>query len=272
MSASPERAPVERANTVLFTDLDGTLLDSVDYSYTKSIDAVKRLQSMGIPIIFCSSKTRAEQEVYRRDMGIEDPFIVEDGSAVLIPEGYLSHPLNRLQPVDGYRAIELGVRYGEIRRVTSLLERRLGVRSFSSMSDEEVADVTGLDRASAALAKEREYSETLMIDPHDVPMVMEVIEHQGLTATFGGRFHTVKGATDKGKAARHLLEVLTADRGPIRSFGIGDSENDLPMAAEVDDFFLVGGESGVASYNGESTSRVADFSHAVSIICAAISD
>jgi mannosyl-3-phosphoglycerate synthase len=49
---------------IVFTDLDGTLLHPITYSYHESVEAVKWLRENGIPIVFCSAKTRAEQKVY----------------------------------------------------------------------------------------------------------------------------------------------------------------------------------------------------------------
>jgi predicted mannosyl-3-phosphoglycerate phosphatase (HAD superfamily) len=47
---------------VLFTDLDGTLLDLSSYSSKVVQSAVSRLKDADISIVFCSSKTFAEQQ------------------------------------------------------------------------------------------------------------------------------------------------------------------------------------------------------------------
>ncbi|UCH52084.1 MAG: HAD hydrolase family protein, partial [Chloroflexota bacterium] len=62
---------------VIFSDLDGTLLDRATYSYDKALPTVDYLRERGIPIVFCSAKTRVEQEVYRRELKVFHPFIVE---------------------------------------------------------------------------------------------------------------------------------------------------------------------------------------------------
>jgi len=93
---------------VIFTDLDGTLLDPITYSYHQAMDAVELLRRKEIPLIFCSAKTRAEQEVYRRELGINDPFIVENGGAIYIPENYFSSPFEHHKITPGYIVIELG--------------------------------------------------------------------------------------------------------------------------------------------------------------------
>ena len=41
---------------IVFTDLDGTLLDLKSYSYARSREAVEFLQNREIPLVFCSSK------------------------------------------------------------------------------------------------------------------------------------------------------------------------------------------------------------------------
>jgi len=46
------------AHLVVFTDLDGTLLERKTYSAAKSRKAINELKKMGIPLIFCSSKTK----------------------------------------------------------------------------------------------------------------------------------------------------------------------------------------------------------------------
>ena len=74
--------------TIIFTDLDGTLLDDASKSHTPAVPAIRLVEERGIPLIFCSSKTRAEIEYYREKIGNRHPFIVENGGAIFIPEGY----------------------------------------------------------------------------------------------------------------------------------------------------------------------------------------
>jgi len=71
---------------VVFTDIDGTIVDE-NYSYKGALPALKLLKRKKIPLVFCTSKTRAEIEVYRDELGIKDPFISENGGAIFIPVG-----------------------------------------------------------------------------------------------------------------------------------------------------------------------------------------
>ena len=267
MLATDERRRCGGAAVLLFTDLDGTLLDSEDYSFDESIDAVRSLQVQGVPIIFCSSKTRAEQETYRDMIGVRDPFIVEDGSALFVPEGYFSERPAGSTSRDGYHVVELGTGYDEVRRLAALLEKDLGARGYGSMSSAEVSELTGLSHQEAVLAKEREYSETVAIDEEHVHRAMELIKGRGFTATFGGKFHTIKGDTDKGRAVDAMVRLYVNDLGPVRSVGIGDSENDHPMLRAVDEAYLVTRE-GLGATPGECPCKpVRSFSEAAESVC-----
>ena len=146
---------------VIFTDLDGTLLDLETYSYDKAVPSVEYLRKKEIPIVFCSSKTRAEQEVYRKELKINDPFIIENGGAILIPKGYFPFDFDYHKAEDGYQIIELGVSYHEIRRALERIriDTKINFKGFGDMSVEEVASVTGLNLEAARRAKASEYDE-----------------------------------------------------------------------------------------------------------------
>lgn len=231
------------AKLVLFTDLDGTLLDPVSYSYQQALPAVKRLRQRGVPVVFCSHKTRVEQEVYRRQMGIADPFIVENGGAIFIPEGYFSFPFDFSKTEGGYRVIELGSPYHEIRRVLEQVRAQTGVDfvGFGDMSDAEVARDAGLDINAAKRARQREYDETVkpVADAAEMAKVLNAIEQAGLNYSHGGRYYGVMGANDKGRAVRILAGLYKKKMGEVETVAIGDSQNDRPMLAAVDTPILV---------------------------------
>jgi len=226
------------ARTVIFTDLDGTLLDPFTYSYVVAMPLVARLRSRGIPIIFCSSKTRVEQEVYRRKLGIEDPFIVENGGAIFINRGYFPFACEYNRVVGDYHVIELGMPYGEVRKKLKEINEKnnLAIRGFGDMDAVAIANLTGLDVESAKLAKEREYEETLNLEVKepDIKFILKKIGEAGLQWNRGSRFYSASGKSDKGQATKIVIKLLEKKLGKIKTIGIGDSFNDVPMLSEVD--------------------------------------
>jgi len=234
---------------VIFTDLDGTLLDHVTYSYVKALPSIEYLQRKGTPIVFCSSKTRAEQKVYRQKLGIHHPFIVENGSAIFISRGYFPFSFDYRRDEDGYQIIELGIPYREIRRILEQIkaEAKVNFKGFGDMSTEEVAADTGLDVEAAQLAKEREYTETVNLkgSPEEIDRVLKAIKQAGINYACGGRYYTVMGPNDKGKAARILIDLFRKKYSQVETVGIGNSLNDLPMLAVVDVPVLLQNPGGV---------------------------
>ena len=67
---------------IVFTDLDGTLLHPKTYSFEAAMPALKLIKEKDIPIILCSSKTRAEIEVYRKKLDNQHPFVSENGGGI----------------------------------------------------------------------------------------------------------------------------------------------------------------------------------------------
>jgi HAD superfamily hydrolase (TIGR01484 family) len=52
--------PQKDSSLLVFTDLDGTLLDHHTYSFEPALPALNSLKEKNIPLIICTSKTRAE--------------------------------------------------------------------------------------------------------------------------------------------------------------------------------------------------------------------
>jgi mannosyl-3-phosphoglycerate phosphatase len=229
---------------IIFTDLDGTLLDSRTYSYEKSLAAINRLEENGIPIIFCSAKTRAEQEVYRRELGLFHPFVVENGGAILIPQGYFPFPFDYHKTVDDLLAIELAIPRRRVRRLLARIgrENEFGFKSFVDMSAAEVAEITGLNLESAELAQQREYDEPVKLQSSGekhLSKFLSQLGEAGLNWSYGGRLHHVMGGSGKGKAVEVLSGLYREMWGEIRTVGLGNGMNDLPMLSQVDVPILV---------------------------------
>jgi mannosyl-3-phosphoglycerate phosphatase len=234
---------------VVFTDLDGTLLDRETYSYEKSLPALDYLRREGIPIVFCSAKTKAEQEVYRQNLRITDPFIVENGGAIFIKQGYFPFSFDYQKFQDGYQVIELGIPYRQIRHILKQTGNtlRADIMGFGDMSVEEVAIETGLDLEAARRVKQREYDETLVLKgtPPEIKRILKAISAAGLNCTSGGRYYSAMGPNDKGKATKILTNLFRQKFGQVKTIGIGDSANDLSMLTAVDTPILVQKPGGI---------------------------
>lgn len=227
-----------RYRLVIFTDLDGTLLDHDTYSFDPALPALSLLESNKIPLVICTSKTRAEIERYRELLRNEHPFIAENGGGIFVPEGYFSNEFDFDSVSEGYFVIDLGTPHAELKEALKSISKETGIRitGISDMSISEIMETTGLDEESSKLASKREYGEPFLIegDENAAEIVKDHINKRGYGYTRGGRFHHILGANDKGKAVRILTELYKNEARHIKTLGIGDSLNDLPMLEAVD--------------------------------------
>lgn len=222
----------------VFSDLDGTLLDHDTYGYEPARPALDLISSKKIPLILCSSKTRAEMTGIRQQLKLEDPFIVENGGAVYIPLKTFLLKDMPFREQGEFQIIELGLPYEQL--VSSLQEIReetgLSLTGFFDLSVDQIAEKSGLDRSAAALARQREYSEPFLLGEENsaIDVLKRAIRRKRLTLAKGGRFFHLMGDNDKGKAVR-LVTSLYRERNPDwKTIGLGDSPNDFPMLENVD--------------------------------------
>ncbi|KAA9001874.1 mannosyl-3-phosphoglycerate phosphatase-related protein [Affinibrenneria salicis] len=212
---------------IVFTDLDGSLLDHDTYSWEAASAWLSRLKRLQIPIVITTSKTAAEVTPLQQMLGLSDmPFIAENGALVSLP-GWSSH-------ADYPRKI-FNADYPQICRLLHNLrdKQRFAFRGFSDMSDEEVADVTGLDLAGAALARCREASEPIQWRGDAVSLAafrLCLRQHQ-LELTQGGRFYHVMGCgISKGNAVNWLkIQYEGQQQKKWVAIGLGDGPNDVSM-------------------------------------------
>jgi mannosyl-3-phosphoglycerate phosphatase len=222
---------------VIFTDLDGTLLDRETYAWEPARPALDHLRRHGVPWIFVTSKTRAEVELLRRRLANEHPFIVENGGAAFVPRGYFPFAIPASAARDGYDVIEFGAPYPILTSALDAAAQESGcrVRSFHQMTVDEIGAACDLPLDEAALAKQREYDEPFAtLDPACDALLLAALAARGFRTTRGGRFYHVCGDNDKAVAVRALRDLYERAGGPVTTIGLGDGWNDLPFLEAVD--------------------------------------
>lgn len=226
---------------LIFTDLDGTLLDYHTYSFKPAHHALEHIKKRKIPLIICTSKTRSEIEVYQNTLGNYHPFISENGGAIFIPEDYFKKTSLLLKKKNRYLVKELGTPYQILREKLLKITSKYGqkVRGFGDMSAGEIQVKYGLSSEDASLSKKREYDEPFyFVTPPDEKTLRRIEKEFsgiGLNTFRGGRLFHLTGKNDKGKAVKILKKIYEKEwNKKVISIGLGDSYNDLPMLEAVD--------------------------------------
>ena len=225
---------------LLFTDLDGSLLDHHDYGWKPAEPWLDALREAGVAVIPVTSKTRSELLGLRQQLGLADrPFIAENGAVIALPASWC-HARREGQPgPDGLVIRTLGVDIGLIRRRVAIWRERLSARflTMSEMALEDVVAFTGLDEQEARLARLREGSEPLLWEDDEALLqrFREGLASDGLRMTRGGRFWHVLGDTDKGQAVQWLCARFEALKGRRpETLSLGDGPNDVAMLEATD--------------------------------------
>ena len=232
---------------IVFTDLDGTLLDYYTYSFEASKEGIELLRNHRVPLIFCTSKSYAEVIHFREETGNTSPFIVEIGGAIYLPREQIEQfkpfvKAGRLKQSGDYAALELGADYATLRRVFEQMKKAFGnnVTGFGDMSVEEVSRYLNLAPRLAAMAKVRRHDEPFILrDPSLLESIKQLSRQNGLKVYPGTRFYHLMGNTDKGEAVKELMSLYKKVYGTIVSAAIGEGKNDEPMLRQVDVPFLV---------------------------------
>jgi mannosyl-3-phosphoglycerate phosphatase family protein len=216
--------------SVLFTDLDGTLLDHHTYRPGPALPELRRLQAAGVLVVPASAKTPDELRHLAGELTLTGPAIAENGAAVITSTG------TRV----------LGTPYKMVRERLAAAAVAVGatVRGFGDLTVAEVMAWTGLDRAAAERARARRWSESFQLVAGDDAALAAALAERGLRMVRGARFRTALGQHDKGGAARLLLADLAATGRPVRSWAVGDADNDAELLAAVDHPMLVRAHDG----------------------------
>lgn len=225
---------------IIFSDLDGTLLDHYSYQFTAANQTLQQLSAVDIPVILNTSKTLAELEVIRKTLNLNTPFIIENGAAVFIPINTF-----KVQPADTEVIGEYWVKSFCLPRQhwLDLLAKHCQkfhdeYHGFSTLSTEALCQITGLDLVQAEQAKQRQYGEPVqwLGDENTKKAFVEHLVELGASVVQGGRFIHIGDYCDKGQALIWLTEQYREDfdNQAVYTIALGDGENDTPMLEAAD--------------------------------------
>lgn len=234
---------------LIFTDLDGSLLDHHSYSFAPAVPLLAELEAMDVPVIPITSKTFAEVINLRDELDNRHPFIVENGAAIYIPSRYFKAQPEHALLENGFWVLRNVPRRAKWQQL--LAERVADFKGefetfesvYAASGAAGVAAITGLDLNAAELANQREHSEPVHWtgSPQRKQTFIYRLKEAGATVLQGGRFLNIGGDVDKGRAMLQLRDLYVAEanlpgtghqksgNSHCETLAIGDSNNDVAM-------------------------------------------
>ncbi|WP_034948238.1 mannosyl-3-phosphoglycerate phosphatase-related protein [Erwinia oleae] len=222
--------PTVQDPLMIVTDLDGSLLDHHTYGWEPAQSWLDRLNAADVPVVICSSKTAAEIVPLQQTLGISGaPWIGENGAVVN------GGDVSEVPPL-----IPDGKDYPAICQTLAQLRNQQGFKfiGFADVTEKEVSEWTGLTPGDAALAKDRQGSESIIWrdSQENFDRFQQALKEQRLALIQGGRFwHVMNEGSGKATALAWLLKHIPSRAGqPWITLGLGDGPNDAPMLDSTD--------------------------------------
>lgn len=239
---------------LIFTDLDGTLLDSHTYDWQPAAAWLARLREKNIPVILCSSKTAAEMLQIQKTLQLQGlPLIAENGAVIELDSHWQTHP--------DFPRLITGTPHSEISAVLAALRDKgpFKFTTFDDVDESTISEWTGLTPAQASLTRLHEASVTMIWRDSDERMAdfARQLNDLGLQFVHGARFwHVLDVTAGKDWAADWLINLYQRQwhTRPV-TVGLGDGPNDAPLLEAMDYAVIVKGLSreGVILTAGDSS-------------------
>ena len=222
---------MRKKKILIFTDLDGSLLDKETFKFDVIKDYFKELVRNGIIIIPNSSKTEAELLDFNEQNNLDLSFITENGSSI--------HGLNKIhhnlpdkiiisRTIDEIRNIyEENISLDFENKITHILE----------LEREKQQEILGLPLDKIKLAIKRDHSLPIKFNGTEIEKneFTKILKNSGLTIQTGGRIMNVCDNVDKSKAVSKVLQLIRKQLDDeIITIGVGDNENDIEMIKQTD--------------------------------------
>ena len=215
---------------VIFTDLDGSLLHRDTFKFDSIKDYIKSLINSGIIIIPNSSKTEKEIEKFNEELGVELPYISENGSAI--------HGLNLINQ-NFPNEIILSRKKEELLKILNEKTPEKLLNKFvqiSKLSKKEQEKIFGQKDDKLKDALQRKYTLPLLFNGNNSEKnkLLKVLSYNSLSLQEGGRVLNLCDNINKIKSMNRVIKILKKTEDKIKTIAVGDNYNDLEMLKNCD--------------------------------------
>ena len=215
---------------VIFTDLDGSLLHRDTFKFDSIKDYIKSLVNKGVIIIPNSSKTEKEIEKFNEELGLNLPFISENGSSI--------HGLNLITSNFPDKLILSREKEELFKIFENKVPEELKVKCLqvSKMSKKQQENILGQKDRKLKDALDRKYTLPFLFkgDKNEKNRLLKVLNSNSLTLQEGGRVLNLCDNINKVKSMNRVIKILKKTEDKIKTIAVGDNYNDLDMLKSCD--------------------------------------
>ena len=223
---------VDIVETIIFTDLDASLLDEDTFSCFEILETIYSIKDSGVLLIPNTSKTEVETKKFLNSLNIEVPYIIENG-AKFCDVWRICGSIKEIN-------VEFGISVMELDQKLSCLTDTNFYKNFELLDTLPLytqIEILGLDNSSIKDAMARRYSRLFKNSgvSERIDEWCSILSRKNLSFVEGGRVCSLSGLHDKSTPMKWLLKSLRSKdkRLPI-VIAIGDGKNDQAMFSVAD--------------------------------------
>ena len=226
---------IKKFSIFIFTDLDASLIQRDTFKFDEIKDYIKSLISKGIYIIPNTSKTEIEINEFNKELGLNLPYISENGSSI---NGL--NLINKNFP----NQINLSRYKDDIFKIfKKIVPENLKVkcRLIFKMEKKVQSKIFGLSGKKLKDALNRNYSIPFIFSGNldQRRQLNEIVNKGGLTLHEGGRVINICDNVSKVKSMNKVIKMIKKTEDNIKIISVGDNYNDLDMLKNSDIACLV---------------------------------
>ena len=226
---------IKKFSIFIFTDLDASLIQRDTFKFDEIKDYIKSLISKGIYIIPNTSKTEIEINEFNKELGLNLPYISENGSSI---NGL--NLINKNFP----NQINLSRDKDDIFKIfKKIVPENLKVkcRLIFKMEKKVQSEIFGLSGKKLKDALNRNYSIPFIFSGNldQRRQLNEIVNKGGLTLHEGGRVINICDNVSKVKSMNKIIKMVKKTEDNVKIIGVGDNYNDLDMLKNSDIACLV---------------------------------
>ena len=216
---------IKKFSIFIFTDLDASLIQRDTFKFDEIKDYIKSLISKGIYIIPNTSKTEIEINEFNKELGLNLPYISENGSSI---NGL--NLINKNFP----NQINLSRDKDDIFKIfKKIVPENLKVkcRLIFKMEKKVQSEIFGLSGKKLKDALNRNYSIPFIFSGNldQRRQLNEIVNKGGLTLHEGGRVINICDNVSKVKSMNKIIKMVKKTEDNVKIIGVGDNYNDLDM-------------------------------------------
>ena len=219
-----------QTRAVVFTSVDGTLLDARTFEPGPSRAAVRRLLAADVPVIPMTVMTLDEMAPIGAELGLRHAMVIEAGGAIARWRG------------EAWEIEPCGPPAEALLDVVLEIERRSGANLlvYSALPEDDAARLSGRSGPMLQASTHRCFSEPFVIESGELEEVTRAAAEIGFSIRRGRRFFHLCRACHEGGAFARLREELQCDV----AIGVGGAAIDAPFLERTDIPIVIPGPDG----------------------------